>query len=160
MASIVTTQTDIAPDGTHIWTLYDDGSVVLQGPSGTINVAATPDTLTLAASIAAANTAQTVEQSLQAKVDAGLAALAAFQTANATARSQLATAKATATTKSTTATVTTVAQAQTEVRNIYASVATALGQLDAALAALDTATRATATALRLTAGRLDSTSAT
>ena len=103
---------------------------------------------------------QVNSESLQAKVDAGLAALAAFQTANATARTQLATAKSAATTKSTSASVTSYATAQTEVRNIYASVATALGQLDAALAALDTATRATATALRLTAGRLDSTTAT
>ena len=103
---------------------------------------------------------QVNSESLQAKVDAGLAALAAFQTANATARTQLATAKSAATTKSTSASVTSYATAQTEVRNIYASVAAALGQLDAALAALDTATRATATALRLTAGRLDSTTAT
>ena len=104
--------------------------------------------------------AQVNSESLQAKVDAGLAALAAFQTANATARTQLAAAKSAATTKSTSASVTSYATAQSEVRNIYASVATALGQLDAALAALDTATRATATALRLTAGRLDSTTAT
>lgn len=96
-----------------------------------------------------------VAADLNAKVDAALTALAAFQTANATARTQLATAKAAATTKSTGATVTTFPQAQTEVRNIYSSVVTALGQLDAALAALDTATRATATALRLTAGRTD-----
>lgn len=100
------------------------------------------------------------QETLNTKVDAGLAALAAFQTANATARSQLATAKAAATAKSTGATVTTFPQAQAEVRAIYASVVTALGQLDAALAALDTATRATATALRLTAGRLDATTGT
>lgn len=117
-------------------------------------------TVTSTYALAPKPVAQQNQEALNTKVDAGLAALAAFQTANATARSQLATAKAAATAKSTGATVTTFPQAQAEVRAIYASVVTALGQLDAALAALDTASRATATALRLTAGRTDSTAAT
>lgn len=98
-------------------------------------------------------------ENLQAKVDAGLAALASFQTANATARTTITSLKSTATTKKSVA-VANITAAQTEIRTIYAGVETVCTQLDALLAALDTATRATATALRLTAGRLDSTTAT
>lgn len=98
-------------------------------------------------------------ENLQAKVDAGLAALASFQTANATARTTITSLKSTATTKKSVA-VANITAAQTEIRTIYAGVETVCTQIDALLAALDTATRATATALRLTAGRLDSTTAT
>ena len=133
-----------------------DAATVVGPPTYTTDGTTVTSTYPLAAKPAT----QVNSENLQAKVDASLSALASFQTANATARSQLATAKSAATAKSTTASVTSYATAQTEVRNIYASVATAIGQLDAALAALDTATRATATALRLTAGRLDSTTAT
>ena len=80
MATVVTTQTDIAPDGTHIWTLYDDGSVVLQGPSGTINVAATPDTLATATAIKAANTTATNQAALKDYLASALPTLRTLDT--------------------------------------------------------------------------------
>lgn len=80
MASIVTTQTDIAPDGTHIWTLYDDGSVVLQGPSGTINVASTPGTLATATAIKTANTTATNQAALKDYLASALPTLRTLDT--------------------------------------------------------------------------------
>ena len=57
MATIVTTQQDYGPNGlAQTWTLFDDGTVTITSQSGTINVAATPDTLALATNIKTANT--------------------------------------------------------------------------------------------------------
>lgn len=67
MATIVTTQTDIAAGGlAQTWSLYDDGTVAITNAQGaTINVAATPLTLAQAQAIKTANTTATNDAAIR-----------------------------------------------------------------------------------------------